>query len=263
MGFSECGPNRTQWQIPHSKRQLFGTRFKLVYIAGRVYEFLVQIPAKVLFGLLIFVTAQACGAQCNRPSPLSRHISHFRIGPTSVLNALLWLGHDNGVCFGIEYSGSDLNNNIQIDDNETTVGEVARKILGSTYQMSVSEGVVLIQKRAAKPPSWLNHRLTEFKTPKAELMNANALLWMTLEMNLDKSKQGFGGSGPVTEPPDEIGPLTERNKTVQQLLVSITASSRGASWFLSSGLLQTSFDASINRFWTFATYSTRNLYRPE
>jgi hypothetical protein len=238
-------------------------KISLVVSARRVYEVFVKMCAKPLLGVLVFTAASTCCAQCITPSPLSRHVSNFRIGPTTVLNALLWLGHDNGVCFGLAYSGSDLTNIVQVDESETTVGEVARKILGSTYRMSVSEGVVLIQKRAAKPPSWLNHRLTQFNTPKAELMNANALLWMTLEMNLDKSKHGFGGSGPVTEPSDEIGPLTERNKTVQQLLVSITASSHGASWFLSSGLLQTSFDASVNRFWTLATYSTRNLYRPQ
>ena len=222
-----------------------------------------KLSAKILFGLLVLATTQACGAQCNRPSPLSRHISHFRIGPTSVLNALLWLGHDNGVCFGIEYAGPDLNNNVQVDESETTVGEVTRKILGSAYQISVFEGVVLVRKRGVSPPNWFNHRLSEFKTPKVQVMIANALLFMTLEMDLDKTKKGFGGDLHGAEPRDEVGPFSEHDKTVQQLLVEILASSHGASWFPTSGLFVTSFASSTNGFWTLATYSTRNLYRPQ
>lgn len=243
------------------RRGLITTNLELVYNSGQVYEVRMKLSTKILFGFLLFATAQACDAQ-NRPSPLLRHISHFRIGPTSVLNALLWLGHDNGVCFGIEYSGLDLNNNVQVDENETTVGEVIRKILGSAYQISVSEGIVLIRKKGALPPSWLDHRLSDFKIPKVQLMIANASLFMALENDLDKSKKGFGGDFHEADPRDEVGPFAERGKTVNQLLIKLMASSHGASWFPTSGLLIASFPASINHFWTLATYSSPNLSRP-
>ncbi len=234
-----------------------------MYNSGQVYEVRMKLSAKILFSLLLFATAQACDAQCNRPSPLSRHINHFRIGPTSGLNALLWFGHDNGVCFGIEYSGPDLNNNVQVDENDTTVGKVIRRILGSAYQISASEGIVLIRKKGANPPSWLEHRLSDFKTPKVQLMIANAQLFMALEMDLDKTIKGFGGDFPGADRRDEVGPFAERGKTVNQLLIKIMASSHGASWFPTSGLLAASLPASINHFWTLATYSSPNLNRPQ
>src|SRR5258708_4511492 len=106
----------------------------------------------MLLGLFVVMTAQACSAQCNRPSPPSRHVSHFRVGPTSVLNALFLLGYDNGVCFGIGYSSSDLNNSVQVDENESTVGEIAKKILGPSFLVAVSQGIILIRKREQTPP---------------------------------------------------------------------------------------------------------------
>jgi hypothetical protein len=227
-----------------------------------VYDLLVRLSSKILVALFVISIVQACGAQCSAPSPLSRHLSHFRVGPTSVLNALVWLGHDTGVCFGIEYSGPELNDRIRVDESETIVGSVARKILGSAYQFSVSEGVVLVHKKGANPPSWLYHRLYNFKVPRVELMIADAQLWMQLEMDLDRTKRGFGGDSPRSEPPDEVGPLEEHEATIQQLLVKIVAMSRGAAWFPTSESLGTSFPASINRFWTMATYNTPNAIRP-
>ena len=150
-----------------------------------------------------------------------------------------------------------------MDAYETTVGDVIRKVLGSAYEVSVSEGVVLIRKKGANPPSWLDHRISNFKTPKVQLMMANAELFIQLEMDLDKAVKGFGGDFPEADPRDEVGPFAERGKTVDQLLIKIMSSSHGASWFPTSGLLASSFPASINHFWTLATYGSPNLNRPQ
>jgi hypothetical protein len=176
---------------------------------------------------------------------------------------LFWLGHDAGVCFGVEYSGPELNNRVRIDENGATVGELLERILGRSYQISTSEGVVLIRKKNVSPPSWLDKKIREFTMPEAELMMTDARLWMELELSLDKTKHGFGGDSPESSPPDEIGPFNERNRTIRELLVKIVSLSHGAAWFPTNSLLQTSFDLSVNRFWTLATYSTRNLFRPE
>jgi hypothetical protein len=53
--------------------------------------------------------------------------------------------------------------------------------------------------------------------PKAELMMADARLWMEFELSLDKTKHGFGGDSPQSEPADVIGPFRERNKTIREL----------------------------------------------
>lgn len=214
-------------------------------------------------GLAVLVLLASRLAVAGEPiSPLSRPISQFSIGKTSVLNALLWLGHDEGICFGIEFSGSDLTREVQIQANQSTVGEVVRKILGSAerFPISVANGVVLIQKKGLKPPTWLDHRLPEFELPRIELMEANNALWMAVERDLYPSLRGFAGDFPATA--DRVGPFRERRQTVRQILVTIAAGSRGAGWFPSRDGIRTSFPASINRFWTLVTYIGQTGARP-
>jgi hypothetical protein len=217
---------------------------------------------KTWFFVVVLLAANTAGIAHNADSLLSRHVSHFSIGKTSALDALIWLGRDERICFGIEFYGG-LSNAVQIKMDDATVGEIVQKILGSTgdYQLSVLNGVILIRKRGVKPPDWLNHRLPQFKVSRGELMFVDSQLWMALEMDLDPSKQGFGGDYPPTDPIDEVGPFDERGQTVRQLLVKIVASSRGATWYPTQGA-EVPAPASSNGFWTLVTYSGNPGNRP-
>ena len=203
-------------------------------------------------------------AEDNAASPLSRQVSHFSIGQTSVLNALLWLGHDERICFGIEFSGPALRKDIQVAVDKTTVEEAIKNILGrsNAYHLSVLDGVIVIRKNGVKPPVWLDHKLRQSELPRLELMTASIGLWMRLESDLDPSIKGFGGDSPVTDPIDEVGPFRERGQTVRQVLLRIVASSHGASWFPTIDGAGVSFPASINRYWTLVSYSSPNVVRP-
>ena len=209
---------------------------------------------KILLTIAVLVAANAGGVARNSDFVLSRRVSHFGIEKTSTLNALIWLGRDEHICFGIEFYGG-LRNAVQIQMDDATVGEIVQKILGSSgdYQLSVSDGVILIRKRGVKSADWLNHRLPHFKVPKGELMFVNSQLWMALETDLDPSKQGFGGDYPPTDPIDVVGPFDERGQTVRQLLVRIAAASRGATWYPTQGT-EVPAPGSINSFWTLVTY---------
>ena len=218
-------------------------------------------------GLMVFVlsTTGAPGAERSVVAPLSRPISHFSIGKTSGLDALLWLGREERICFGIEFSGDELSREVRVKADQSTIGEMVKKILSpaDAYQLSVSDGVILIRKKGVKSPVWLDHRLPQFELPRMELMSANVGLWMALERDLNPSQQGFFGDSPVTNPIDEVGPFHARGRTVQQLLIRIAAASRGASWFPTTPGVRVSFPASINRFWTLVTYSGTTASRPE
>ena len=218
-----------------------------------------------MLATLVLAAVEGLCAERNEVSPLSRQVTRFSIGYTSVLDALLWLGQDERLCFGIEFSGPELTRGIQFTAEETTVGEAVMKILGShdAYQLSVSEGVVLIRKKGVRPPSWLGHRLPEFDLPRMELMTADSGLWMRVEMHLSPSIKGFAGDAPVTDPVDEVGPFHGREQTVRRLLCKLAASSRGASWFPTTEGVRFSFPASINRLWTFVAYSAPNAIRPK
>jgi len=174
---------------------------------------------RIGFAVFVLLAASVPGAGRDAASPLSRPISHFSIGKTSVLDALFWLGRDERVCIGIEFSGNDLSRDVQVDVDQSTIGEVVKKILGSSdaYQLSVSDGVILIRKKGVNPPAWLDHRLPEFELPRTELMWADIRLSMALERDLSPSLQGFAGDSPGTDPIDEVGPFHERRRTVRQL----------------------------------------------
>ena len=214
---------------------------------------------------LVLLAAQARGANRYVVMPLSRPVAHFSIGTTSLLNALLWLGRDERIGFGIEFPGNELDRDVRVEADRGTVRDVLNKILSpaDAYQISVSNGVILIRKKGVKPPAWLDHRLPLFDLPRMELMSANAGLGMRLEMDLDPSLKGFLGDMPVTDPIDNVGPIHARGRTVRQLLIGIVAASRGASWFPTTWEVRFSFPASINPFWTLVTYSARTTKRPE
>ncbi len=224
----------------------------------------VGLPVKIWLTVFALLATQAQGAEHSAGPPLSRPISHFSIGQTSALDALLWFGRDNRLCLGIEFSGPELDRQVHVEADHTTVGDVMKEILGSrtAYQFLLADGVILIRRRGGKPPAWLDHRLRQFEQPRMELMSADAGLWMALERGVNPSQQGFAGDSPLTEPIDDVGPFNERRKTVRQLLIKIVGSSRGASWFPTSQGVGVSFPASINRFWTLVTYSGPIANRP-
>ncbi len=224
-----------------------------------------RLSVKTWLAVLVLLAVEAPCAERYAASALSRQVSHFSIGKTSALDALLWLGRDERICFGIEFSGPELGRGVQVAADKTTVSEVVKKILVSSdaYQLSVSDGIILIHKKGVKPPAWLDHRLPQFELPRMELMSADTGLWMALESDLTPSQQGFAGDSPVTDPIDEVGPFREHGQTVRQLLIRIVASSRGASWFPTTHGVRASFPASINRFWTLVTYGGSTASRPK
>jgi hypothetical protein len=204
-----------------------------------------------------------CTADVTPGNPLSHRVGHFSIGKTTALDALFWLGRDEQMSFGIEFYG-DLSKFVQIKMDDATVGEIVKKILGSTdsYQLSVSGAVILIRRKGEMPPDWLNYRIRHFAARRGDLMVVNSELWMALEMDLDPTRRGFAGDFPGTNPIDEVGPFDDRGQTVRQLLVKIASASRGASWYPTQNV-QSPASASINGFWTLVTYSGNWARRPE
>jgi hypothetical protein len=72
-----------------------------------------KLPVKVWLAVVVLLGARAPVAACNLLSPLSHQVTHFSIGKTTVLDALIWLGRDEQICFGIEFYG-DLSRVVQI-----------------------------------------------------------------------------------------------------------------------------------------------------
>ena len=206
----------------------------------------------------------ACTVHVAPRDPLSYRVRQFSIGKTTTLDALLWLGRDEQISFGIEFYGSDLSKIVEMKMDDATVGEIVQKILGSTdsYQLSVSDAVILIRRKGERPPDWLNHRIQRFIVPRGELMFVNSELCAAIEGDLDPTIRGFGGDYPGTKPIEKVGPFDERGQTVRQLLVKIVSASRGAAWYPTQNV-QSPGPATANGFWTLVTYSGNWVSRPE
>jgi hypothetical protein len=218
---------------------------------------------RIWLAVFVLSATTAPVADSDAVSLLSRQVSHFSIGKTSALDAPLWLGRDERVCFGVEFYGTDLSREVQVEADRTTLSEAVKTLLHSAdaYQLSVSDGVILIRKKGGKPPDWLNHRVPKFKVPRGELMGVEFQLWGALEADLNP-KQASGGDYPPTDPIDEVGPFNVCDQTVRQLLIRIVSESRGASWFLTQRN-QISFPAAKNPFWTLVTVGGRSSPRPQ
>lgn len=208
--------------------------------------------------VVLLITVTGPGAEHPPGSPLLRPIEHFEIADEGLLGALLRLGREYHLCFGIEFPGADLVPRSRVKADRATAEEVMRRILGSTteYNVSASDGVILIRKKGVKPPAWLDHRLPQFEIPRMSLMWAQTRLWMELERQLNPSDGGFAGNGPPGDPADLVGPFHEREKTVRQLLNEIVGESKGAMWFVTTGDVRLSLPAGAsNRFWTFVEFN--------
>lgn len=220
------------------------------------------LSANTWFAALVLL---ACTAHVAPRDPLSYRVKQFSVGRTTVLDALLWLGRDEHISFGIEFYGSDdLRKIVEVRVHDATVGEIVQKILGSTnsYQLSVSGAVILIRRKGERPPNWLNHRIRRFVVPRGELMFVNSELYAALDGDLDSKVHGFGGDYPGTNPIEKVGPFDERGQTVRQLLVKLVSASHGAAWYPTQDV-QSPGPATINGFWTLVTYSGNWASRPE
>ena len=178
------------------------------------------------------------------------------------LAALIRFGRENDLCFGIEFSDERLRQKTVIQVPRTTVREAVKAILaadkGDTLMISARNGVVLIRSRRSPSPDWLDHRLSQFRIHRMQLVLAGLNLAMALESDLRPSVKGFAGDFPAGDPADEVGPLDIRGATIRELLCSIVGVSRKADWIVTMGLLpESGKSGSINPYWTLLYDSLR------
>jgi hypothetical protein len=188
----------------------------------------IPISALMLFSLgpVCFPGSAACDIG------LSSQIKHIQLKDVSGLAALLHLGYEYGVCFGVENPGLGLlKGPREIDLSNATVGDIVRQVLGrETYQITESTGVVLIRNPDSLwRESQLDTRLPEFTIPRMSVAWANEAIRMRLAM-LTNPSSGYAGHVSDRLPKEKTGPFAEDGKTVREVLASIVGGSSGAAW---------------------------------
>jgi hypothetical protein len=172
------------------------------------------------------------------------------------LSALIRLGRENGLCFGIETRTDHFNEKITLSIVDTDAYNAINTVLGSSpgYEISVLHNVILIRDKRVRPPEYLSLRLPRFRIPRSTLVWANLNLGMSVEMQLDPNRKGFVGDGPPGDVTNQVGPFDISGQTVRDLLCRIVGSSKGATWMVSSPFGPSVAPASIGRLWTLVLY---------
>ena len=99
---------------------------------------------------------------------------------------------------------------------------------------SSSDLVINVRSRAAAH-SWLDFKLKSFQVQRASLDFNSMQLFFFLRDQVDPPHGGYSGSisGPMATKDNQVGPFTEKNQTVQELLnLLIARSSGGGLWLV-------------------------------
>lgn len=208
--------------------------------------------------LMACMTSTLTGQGCRPASGSVRtdRIRYFASSEEGRLSALVRLGSENGLCFGIETVTGKFNEKITLRLTDTDAQSAINAVLGSPqeYNISLLHNVILIRDRRVPPPEYLALRLPRFRIPRLPLVWANLNLGMSVEMFLDPSIKGFVGDSPPGDATDQVGPFDITRQTVRGLLCQVVENSKGATWIVRSPIEPTLAPASINKLWTLVLY---------
>ncbi len=187
---------------------------------------------------------------------LTQRVRHFVATEERRLSALVRLGRENGLCFGIETVTDNFNEKITLRLTDTDAQNAINAILGSPreYEISVLHNVILIRDKRVRPPEYLALRLPRFRIPRSTLVWADLNLWMSVELYLDPSRKGFAGDSPPGDATDQVGPFDITGQKIRSLLCRVVGNSKGPTWIVSSSIRPAIAPASINRLWTLVLY---------
>jgi len=204
------------------------------------------------------IASGAVGQGCRPDSgPILAHrIQHFVATKEQRLSALVRLGRETGLCFGIETLTDNFNEKITLRLVDTDAHSTISAVLGSSreYEISVLHNVILICDKRVRQPKDLAVRLPHFQIPRATLLWANLNLWMSVEIDFDPSRKGFAGDSPPGDSTDHVGPFDIAGQQVRDLLCLIVGDSKGAAWMISNPIVSGVAPASKNSLWTLVLY---------
>lgn len=183
--------------------------------------------------LLTISAAQLASARCN--SDLSTGVAEFNSIQISRIDALLRFGKQYNVCFGIEYVDMKLlTEPVDLHIRNSSVRDAIRSILGDERLLSIklSNGIVEIsgQNPRGEKKSVFDYVLPKFEARRAPLQEIVMALHMQLIVDLNPRVTGFAGNYSAGDLKDEVGPISEQNRSIRFLLDQLVAQSKGGAW---------------------------------
>ena len=185
--------------------------------------------------VMIFGADHVVYARCSGTPDLSASVSKFEALQVSPLEALLRFGRTYDLCFGIEYVDSSfVRGKSNFTLKNTTIKEAIGTILGPIAPFSIAvqyDVIEIMPKTASKQENNLFDIVVHnWKTQRSSVQLASWLLHIQLVGDLNPQIKGFAGNYPTGDLKDEVGPFSESNQSVRELLDKIVKQSNGASW---------------------------------
>lgn len=206
-----------------------------------------RLVVRTLLALLILSTTGLCAAdlRCNADRQvLARHVPSFRIESLSPVEAILALGQQERICFGLRnLSKRSFLKPTTASFQNRTVLQIVRALLNDEHNLRVvntGKGTIYVFVPSGSR-NLLDYKFKRFFIPSEKtgmsdaqgrmtLLTASEVLSIWLRNALQRSPQGLVGSFSPGNAEDMVGPFDETNITVEQLLNLMVGQSTGASW---------------------------------
>ena len=190
---------------------------------------------------------------CNADRRLSEVITGVHIAKSTRLAALIRLGSEKNICFGLEAPDPKmLTETVHVNSSRITIEAAIRQLLPdpASYEFSEQNGVILI--RRGDFGTWLDHNVS-FVVGRTTVQWASMSLFMEVARLADPSIGGFAGDYNPGNANDLVGPVNEQNKSLRELLTLIVSRSRGGAW-ISGRCAVTDESISHEPCWTILEY---------
>src|SRR5260370_444239 len=193
------------------------------------------LKASIFLASCFFIRADLLHAECSASRGLQSQVASFSVDHVSIVEAVLTLGQQQQVCFGIEYvDRHSLIDPITVAVKNVTIEAALLEILshGTGYYFKEADGVILLA-NTDEPhgdQNLFDHVVPQFVCPRATVQEVSNSLWMRIRLDLDPTIKGFAGKFRTGDREDIIGPIQQRDSTVRQILNVIVEQSKGASW---------------------------------
>jgi hypothetical protein len=158
-----------------------------------------------------------------------------------MIDALLQFGQEQQIPIGVEYiDAAAFRSRITLHAGNSTVGTLLDTIThGQGYRWFTQDGVVMVthdgEPRGRK--NLLDMRIPQFAIKKeVTLQDASLKLLGTLYWALNPQSTGLVGDYPVGNPKFRVGPFTQKNATVRQILNCIVSQRRNGAWVVQQAL---------------------------
>lgn len=180
---------------------------------------------------LLAIVIPTAGAACTTPD-LQRIIPKFEAKEVSSVQAILLLGQQEHICFGLRNlpKQSFVKTKTILFENKS-LNQILTGLMGDDHVEIIdsNEGIIYLFVPSTST-SLYDYMLPLFRTGRISLQTASFSLEIHLDSEINPSNTGFAGSYPTGDSTDVIGPFDVANQTVTQLLNKIVGESKGAVW---------------------------------